>query len=114
MSKFLQTYKKNLLQVLGISIAGYVTKNAAFYYVAACLLLILLFFPAFSLLLVQYTDKFLYLIANLFKRILLAVLFIIFITPLACIMRLLERKKNGPAYISRLSDFQPTDMRKMW
>src|SRR4051812_28437013 len=82
MKRILQTHKKNLLQILGVTIAYYISKKIFFLHLAGVLLFLLIFFPSVLQLITQWLDKLISFAGNVIKKILLGILFIFLITPM--------------------------------
>lgn len=116
MTRILQTNKKNLLQMLGMVIAYYISKKIFFLYLAGVLLFLLIFFPSILLLITQRLDKLISFAGNIIKKILLGILFIFLITPMGLAMRVFKRKgaERGKSFYVIAEQPSLTDMKKMW
>lgn len=112
--------KAQLVIITGLAVLGVFFKSLYFYYSAALLGIIFLSLPWFSDLILKGWFKLAELLGWINSRILLSLVFYIFLSPLAMLNRLFSKdllklkKSAGSMYSPRNHKFTKKDLENIW
>ncbi|MFN8284380.1 MAG: hypothetical protein U0U67_14260 [Chitinophagales bacterium] len=117
MKHYLVKYKKNLLQIIGLSLGFLLFRKLVLLYIALFLLALLIIAPTYSNLFIHYTDKLISFIGNWIKSVLLFFFFVFIIIPISVLMKIFSKVKteNTDSYFVVKSEVtEKINFEKMW
>jgi hypothetical protein len=117
-----KTYQGILTMVVGFVVLFFIFKKMALLYIAAGVGLPAIFFPSLATLINKYWLKLAMLLGAINSKILLTLIFFLFLTPLSFFYRLLNKdtlqlKKNtakNSYFVDRKHTYTKEDLEKMW
>ena len=115
-SIFISTYKKNILQFIGLIITYLVTKNNAFIVLFAFFSLLILLFPKIYFQISNSLDLFINYIGKTIKSALFFLVFILIIIPVSVLKKTFkkQKQKNETHFIEINTEISSEDLVKMW
>ena len=118
----LNTYKGIITMVIGFLVLFLLFKKTAFIYLAAFIFTASALSPVAANFIYKWWMKFAQFMGNINSKVLLTIIFFVFLTPLAFLYRLfgkdplqLKRNLKKPSYfINRNHTYTKEDLEKMW
>jgi hypothetical protein len=118
MKNFFSKYKKNILQLAGLSVAFIVTGNVLFIYLVLFFLITMLVLPAVYQRITHFIDNVINAAGIAIKTVVLTFMFLLIIVPVSFIRKIFTKKDDSlpgeTFFITRNKTMTASDLEKMW